>query len=180
VVTDAQVNNALGIGQSPVTSRRLSITYSKASEYGLVLTPITSDTGTQAVLFKNLATSDVGSITTSATATAYNTSSDSRLKHAITPLTGALGVVQALKPVSFLWNADGSPGRGFIANEVEEVVAGVISGERDAVDDDGNIRPQQIDHSKLVVYLVGACKELAARVGVLEAHVSDLQAQLGL
>ena len=36
----------------------------------------------------------------------------------------------ALNPVSFLWKADGTPGRGFLAHEVAEVVDGVITGER--------------------------------------------------
>ena len=53
-----------------------------------------------------------GSISTTATATAYNTSSDVRLKHAITALTGALDVVQALGRCAFRWNATDEARRG--------------------------------------------------------------------
>ena len=52
----------------------------------------------------------MGTIACTGAATAYNTSSDVRLKHAITALTGALDVVQALRPVAFRWNADDEPG----------------------------------------------------------------------
>jgi hypothetical protein len=172
VVTDAQVNNALGIGQSPVTSRRLSITYSKASEYGIVLTPLTSDTGTQAVLFKNLATTDVGSISTSATATAYNTSSDARLKFNVEDLRGAMDILRQLRPIAHLWKADGSRGHSFLAHEVAEVVDGVVTGEADATNDDGTLRPQQIDLSKLVPWLVAGLKELDARLTALESALA--------
>ena len=44
---------------------------------------------------------------------------------------------------------------GLLAHEVAEVVEGVITGEEDAVDDEGNIVPQMIDYSKLVPYLSG-------------------------
>jgi hypothetical protein len=139
------------------------------------------------MVFANLAGSLVGSIFTTASATAYNTSSDARLKHAITPLTGALGVLQALRPVRFRWNADDSQGHGFLAHELQQVVPAAVTGLPDEVNEDGSIKPQQVDHSKLVPWLTSALQEavaqmqaLAARVGVLEAHVSDLQAQLGL
>ena len=43
-----------------------------------------------------------------------------------------------------------------------------ILGEKDAVNDDGSIKPQGIDQSKLVPLLVKAVQELAARVATLE------------
>jgi hypothetical protein len=47
--------------------------------------------------------SQIGSITTTASATAYNTSSDYRLKTDAQPMTGASARVQALNPVNFAW-----------------------------------------------------------------------------
>jgi len=41
-------------------------------------------------------------------------------------------------------------------------------GEKDAVDADGNIKAQSIDHSKLVPLLVKAIQELSAKVEALE------------
>ena len=44
-----------------------------------------------------------------------------------------------------------------------------IHGEKDAVDSEGNIIPQGIDHSKLVPLLVKTIQELEARIAVLES-----------
>ena len=44
-----------------------------------------------------------------------------------------------------------------------------ITGEKDAVDKDGNIDPQQIDQSKLVPLLVAALQEAIGRIEALEA-----------
>jgi hypothetical protein len=76
--------------------------------------------------------------------------------------------MQALSPVSFLWKADGSPGVGFLAQDVAAVVPGVVSGDPEAVDAAGQVVPMQMDLSKLVPYLVGAIKSLTARLAVLE------------
>lgn len=153
----------------------LTITFPKAGGgHGLIIRGTGTDTlGGYHILFHNAAGAIVGSIATNATTTGYNTTSDGRLKHAITPLTGALDVVRALNPVSFLWKADGSPGRGLLAGEVQEVIPdGVITGERGALDDDGRILPQMIDYSKLVPYLIGAVKELTQQVEMLQAQLA--------
>ena len=76
----------------------------------------------------------VGSISTTGSSTAYNTSSDYRLKENIAPMTDALATVQALKPVTYKWKADGSNGQGFIAHELAEVVPDAVAGEKDAVE----------------------------------------------
>jgi len=96
----------------------------------------------------------IGSITQNGTtATAYNTSSDYRLKENIAPMTGALGLVQQLKPVTYNWKVDGSAGQGFIAHELAEVVPDCVTGEKDAVDAEGNPVHQGIDTSFLVATL---------------------------
>ena len=125
------------------------------------------------MIFFNAANTYIGSITTTATATAYNTSSDVRLKESIAALVGALDVVRALRPVSFRWHADGSKGNGFLAHELMTVVPEAVTGLPDEVHEDGSIKPQQVDHSRLIVWLVGAVQELAARV-------TSLETQLGL
>ena len=111
----------------------------------------------------------VGSISVTTTATAYNTSSDYRLKENPTPMTGALDTVAALKPVDFAWKSDGSAGRGFIAHELQAVVPEAVTGEKDAVDAEGNPEYQGVDASKLVPLLVAAVQELSAKVAALEA-----------
>jgi hypothetical protein len=145
--------------------------YSKAtSNAGILLVTQDNDTGSGAAIqFSNLAQAIVGTIVTTASATTFNTSSDARLKHAIETLTDALENVRALRPVTFRWNVDDSPDEGFLAHELQQVLPHAVTGESDAVNDDGTIRPQQVDHSKLVVWLVGAVQALLARVEALEA-----------
>lgn len=102
----------------------------------------------------------VGGITTNGTATAYNTSSDYRLKENVQPMTNALQKIVALNPCTFTWKTDGSAGQGFIAHELQAVVPDCVTGEKDAVDKDGKPIYQGVDTSFLVATLVAAIKEL--------------------
>ena len=111
----------------------------------------------------------VGTIETNGSLTAYNVSSDYRLKHEVKPLTGALNRITALKPSTYKWKVDGSAGEGFIAHELAEVVPFAVSGEKDAVNEDGTVKAQGVDLSKVVPILVAAIQELTARVQTLEA-----------
>lgn len=119
----------------------------------------------------------VGSITTSTTSTAYNTSSDYRLKEQVQPMTGALAKVQALKPCTYKWKVDGSDGEGFIAHELAEVVPQCVTGEKDAVDADGNPIYQGIDTSFLVATLTAAIQEQQAMIQTLTARIEALEAK---
>jgi hypothetical protein len=114
-------------------------------------------------------TTSVGSIDVTTTATSYVTSSDYRLKNTIAPMTGALAKVAALKPVTYKWNVDGSDGEGFIAHELAEVVPQCVTGEKDAVDADGNPKYQGIDTSFLVATLTAAIQELKAEFDAYKA-----------
>ena len=117
----------------------------------------------------------VGSISIGTTTTSYNTSSDYRLKENIAPMTGALDVVQALKPVTYSWKLDGSSGQGFIAHELQEVVPECVTGEKDAVNEDGSIKPQGIDTSFLVATLTAAIQEQQAIITDLKARIESLE-----
>jgi hypothetical protein len=120
----------------------------------------------------------VGTITYSNTATAYNTSSDYRLKNTIAPMTGALAKVAALKPCTYKWNADDSDGEGFIAHELQEVVPQCVTGEKDAVDAEGNPQYQGIDTSFLTATITAALQELHQIVQAQAAEIAELKAKL--
>ena len=113
-------------------------------------------------------TTTVGSITVTASATQYNTSSDYRLKTDVQPMSGATDRLKQLKPVNFAWIADGTRVDGFIAHEAQTVVPEAVSGVKDDVDADGNAKMQGIDQSKLVPLLVKTIQELEARITALE------------
>ena len=122
-----------------------------------------------AVQFFNL-TSASGSIRVTQNSTSYNTSSDYRLKENITYDWTATDRLKQLKPARFNFIADNTNTLvdGFIAHEVSDVVPEAVGGEKDAVDEDGNIDPQGIDQSKLVPLLVKTIQELEARITELE------------
>jgi hypothetical protein len=114
-------------------------------------------------------TTQVGSISVTTTATAYNTSSDHRLKENPQPMTGALARLADVKPVTFTWKSNGEQGEGFIAHELQAVVPEAVTGEKDAVNAGGQPQYQGVDASKLVPILVAAVQELSAKVAALEA-----------
>ena len=119
-----------------------------------------------------------GTVSCSGSSTAYNTSSDYRLKNSVAPMTTGLATVSALKPVTYKWNADDSDGEGFIAHELQSVIPHAVTGEKDAVNEDGSIRPQGVDYSKIVVHLVAAIKELSAKNDALEAINAAFEVRL--
>ena len=117
-----------------------------------------------------------GTISQASTSTvAYNTSSDYRLKENIEPMVNALAKVIQLKPVTYTWKADGSDGQGFIAHELDEVVKGCVTGEKDAVDAEGKPQYQGIDTSFLVATLTAAIQEQQALIQSLTARITALE-----
>jgi hypothetical protein len=113
----------------------------------------------------------VGQISTNGSATIYSTSSDYRLKENVQPMQDALAVIAQLNPVTYTWKADGSDGQGFIAHELQAVVPDCVTGEKDAVDAEGNPQYQGVDTSFLVATLVKAVQELKAEVDSLKAQL---------
>jgi hypothetical protein len=114
---------------------------------------------------------------TGATTVAYTTSSDYRLKENVQPMTGALAKVAALKPCTYTWKADGTDGEGFIAHELQSICPHAVTGEKDAVNDDGSIKPQGIDTSFLVATLTAAIQEQQAMIEELKAKVAALESK---
>jgi hypothetical protein len=137
---------------------------------------ITVENATYLISFKNSSSVYVGSITTNGSSTSYNTSSDYRLKEDWVAVADAATRVNALKPVNFAWKADGKRVDGFLAHELAEVVPEAVTGEKDAVDAEGNPQYQGIDQSKLVPLLTAALQEALAEINDLKARVSALEA----
>jgi hypothetical protein len=138
---------------------------------GSYMTNTSSTANWQPFSFNNNGTSfsQIGSITCTASATAYNTSSDYRLKENVVAMTGATERLKQLNPSRFNFIADADVTvDGFLAHEVQAVVPEAITGTKDAVDDDGNAVYQGIDQSKLVPLLVATIQELEARITQLE------------
>jgi len=112
------------------------------------------------IRFLNSAGTISGNISVSGTSTAYGTSSDYRLKENVDYDFTALDRVAQLKPARFNFIADADKTvDGFLAHEVQDIVPEAISGEKDAVDDEGNPEYQGIDQGKLVPLLTKAIQE---------------------
>ena len=152
-----------------------------SSPYPLGLKALSSSQGVMGIF--SSANAVIGSISVNGSATAFNTSSDYRLKENIAPMTGALDKVQQLKPCTYTWKLDGKNGQGFIAHELAEVIPDAVVGEKDAVetytDDEGNeqtrIKPQGVDTSFLVATLTAAIQELKAELDATKAEVQALK-----
>jgi hypothetical protein len=129
------------------------------------------------IRFNDSAGSQVGGVLRSGSTTVYSTSSDYRLKENVQPMTGALAMMLALKPCTYTWKNDGSAGQGFIAHELQEVCPSAVVGEKDAVNENGSIKPQGIDTSFLVATLTAALQELNAKVDAQDAEISLLKGQ---
>jgi len=119
---------------------------------------------------------NVGGISVTTTGTAFNTTSDYRLKDNVQPMQNALAKVSELKPVTYKWKVDGSDGQGFIAHELQAVFPDAVDGEKDAVNADGKPVYQGIDTSFLVATLTAAIQEQQQMIETLQAKVAALEA----
>jgi hypothetical protein len=118
----------------------------------------------------------VGTISVTGSATAYNTSSDYRLKENVIPLIGAVDRLNQLQVHRFNFIADpDTTVDGFIAHEAQAVVPECVTGTKDEVDDGGNPVYQGIDQSKLVPLLTAALQDAIGRSETLEAEVAALK-----
>ena len=153
-----------------------------ANTFNLFVIKDTGTTGGAYVVFANSANNVAGSITHNGTTTvSYNSSSDYRLKENIVPMTGALEKVSKLKPVTYTWkNTDNELGEGFIAHELAEVCPIAVTGEKDAVDAEGNPKYQGIDTSFLVATLTAAIQELKAIIDTQQTQITLLNAKVGI
>lgn len=133
--------------------------------------------GSRNVLVNYHNTAYVGGIDMTNTATSFPTSSDYRLKENVVEIPNSLQRLKTLRPVRFNFISEPSQTiDGFLAHEVQEVVPNAVSGEKDEINEDGSIKVQALDHSKLVPLLTAAIKELNTKVEALEARVAELEA----
>ena len=109
--------------------------------------------------------SPVGSISVTSSATAYNTSSDYRLKDIAGPVSNSGAYIDALKPVQGSWKADGSRFIGLLAHEVQEVSeTQIATGEKDGEE------MQAMDYSspELIANLIAEIQSMRLRLAQLE------------
>ena len=135
----------------------------------------TGSDGNVAAFFREVVR--VGTITVTGSATAYNESSDYRIKENIVDITDGITRVKQLQPRRFNFIVDAETTvDGFIAHEAQTVVPEAVTGTHDEVDENGNPVMQGIDKSKFVPLLTAALQEAIAKIETLETKVAALEA----
>lgn len=120
--------------------------------------------------------SSIGSIAQSGggTQVVYNTASDYRLKMNVQPLTDALSAALTVPVYTYNFKAapDAERQMGVFAHELQAVVPGAVTGDKDGED------MQQVDYSKLVPLLLASIQELSAKVSQLESDLAECKTKL--
>lgn len=115
------------------------------------------------------------------TAPSFGAGSDWRLKSDVRDASDEINFVEKindLRPVLYTETANGDEDLlGFIAHEVQAVIPNAVEGAKDAVDENGDPAYQMLYPAKFIPYLVGAVRELTARVEQLEAKVAALESE---
>ena len=133
------------------------------NDWSLLLNRIGSSNGEVALFQYDSGT--VGSISVTSSATAFNTSSDQRLKDNIVDAPSASDDIDAIQVRSFDWRADGSHQKyGMVAQELVTVAPSAVSQPEDPEEMMG------VDYSKLVPMLIKEVQQLRARVAQLEGE----------
>jgi hypothetical protein len=130
---------------------------------------VTTTSSIQQVIFGN-PNGTVGSISTNASLTLYNTTSDYRLKNVIGAVLDSGTRIDMLEPVEYDFKAGGRT-RGFLAHKFAEVYPTSVSGEKDAIDADGKpvYQSMQASSSEVMADLIAEIQSLRKRVSQLES-----------
>jgi hypothetical protein len=130
------------INNTDAGNYRLKIAYLGSGEEGIGLQTTYAGTSNM-IRFLNSSGASVGLINSTTSSTAYNTTSDYRLKENITPVQGASDIVKAMRPVTYNFKADSTDWHdGFLAHELQELHPRAVVGEKDAmVDEEYEVTP---------------------------------------
>ena len=159
LVGTTAVQAKLTVAENQASSFVGHFTNSNGNAYGLGI-----DTGSGSQIFFYLNNSNKGSIISNSSGTAYNTTSDQRLKENIADADDAGSKIDAIQVRKFDWKADGShQDYGMVAQELQLVAPEAVSGDANSEEMMG------VDYSKLVPMLIKEIQSLRNRVAQLEA-----------
>ena len=115
-----------------------------------------------------LTTTSAGiTVTGTATATDFDSTSDIRLKTNIEPIDDPLSKVIQIEGVSFNWKEDNKPALGVIADQVEEIIPEIVRGGPDTT--------KTVNYNGLIGLLIEAVKEQQTQIDGLKERLSKLE-----
>lgn len=119
-------------------------------------------------------------ITTSAAPTLV-APSDYRIKTDVKPIDDALETMRKIQAYTFIKTTDPTKTvtTGFIAHELAEVQPDAVFGEKDAVDENGEMILQTVGDTRLIPLMSQAIKELILKNEELEARLVKLEKSIG-
>jgi len=173
-VNTNNIGNGLLIGTTAFTQAgsvtKVVVADNLSTAYGLGIVATNSGQSYLAQFVVN--STGVGGITSNGTTTAYNTTSDYRLKNVTGSLTGYKERLMSLQPKQGTWKSNGSEFRGFLAHEFAEPYSESVTGEKDAVDANGKPKMQsmQASSSEVIADLVAHIQNLETRLAALEGN----------
>jgi hypothetical protein len=163
---DSSGNLLVGTTSQVLTSK-ISTNFTGNNSNGATFNDTGNGNGAGFIIFSESGTA-IGSVSrvASTSAVAFNTTSDYRLKTVTGAVTGQGERIDALNPVDYLWKDGGQQARGFLAHEFQTVYPNSVTGDKDAVDADGNPKHQsmQAATSEVIADLVAEIQSLRKRL----------------
>jgi hypothetical protein len=156
----------------PVASRVNGLCVQGAAIYmrnGLTMKWGLSGSGDHVLFFSDNGSVAVqgGGINTTGSTTAFNTTSDARLKTNFRQIANSGSIIDAICPVLHDWKTGETDSYGFLAQELIEVFPRAVT----AGDNDSEVsKPWGVDMSKLIPVLVAEIKSMRARIAALEPN----------
>jgi hypothetical protein len=141
---------------------KYTLAYNGASNNGMAFVDAYTGAATVYAAYFVRNSSTVGTISTTTTATAYNTSSDISLKDNISNASSALVSILSIPIRQFDWKIDGSHiNYGVVAQEANDYAPEIVT--------QGDL--WSVDYGRITPRLIKAFQELAAKVAELEAKI---------
>jgi hypothetical protein len=140
-----QTDGKMGVGNSGAITSSAQFTVTAGTNLRVMVLEAGGTSANDAIQIRN-GNGEVGTIRTSGSSTAYNTSSDYRLKENVNYSWDATTRLKQLKPARFNFKADADLTLdGFLAHEVSSIVPEAISGTKDETQDLGIVKNKDGD-----------------------------------
>ena len=130
------------------------------------------------MIIKSSSGTTCGSIYNNGSNAIFSISSDYRVKKEITPIIDALTLISKLKPCNYKYKSNNHQADGFIAHELQEVLPYAVVGEKDAVDNKGEMMVQGVDYSMLTPILTAGIQQLILENKLLHDRLDKLELKI--